>query len=82
MQARTTNSQGLLSYFVIDQICKIGITPVNMKNSDASTFTAIVVEKRYNGMYKLACKHGTLKNFYFRPYLESLTDVRKRLMDF
>ena len=80
MQARAMSSQGLQSDLDIGQICRLGIPPPDRKNSDASTITTVVVQKRHDGMYKLACKHGVLKNLHFRSYLEPLPDVTMELM--
>ena len=79
-QTRAMNSQSLQSNLANGQICKLGIPLPDRKNSDVSTLTAVVVQKRHDGMYKLAGKHDVLKNLHFRSYLEPLPDVTMELI--
>ena len=80
MDACAMSSQGLQPELYLGQICKLSIPPPYRRDSDALTHTTVVVEKRHDGMYKLACKHRALKNFAFRSYLEPLPDVTMELM--
>ena len=81
MQARAMNSQCFQSDLTIGRICKLGIPLQDRKNSDASTLTTVVVERRRDGIYEPAYKHGVLKKFHFLSYLELLPDVAMELMD-
>ena len=74
------SSQKLQSDLDISQISKIGIPLPDRKNSDSSTLTALVVEKRHDRMHRLACKHGAPKNLHLHSYIEALSDVTEELM--
>ena len=80
IQARGMNTQGLQLELDINQVCTLGIPPPDRIESDASTITAVVIEKRHDVKYKMACKHAVLKNFHSSSCPELLPDVKMELM--
>ena len=80
MQAPAMRAQGASSELDVGQICRVSIPPPEEKNSEETTLMVFVIAKKQDGMYKLACKHGVLKRYHYRSYLEQLPDVTMELM--
>ena len=81
MMKAAAKSQGVQGDLIPGTICKINMSDFDRISADATTLTAVIVERTKRGLYRLACKGGVLGRCYERSYIVVIPDATVDLVD-